>query len=266
MVARPRASPDVPVDVQVSDEPTVEIREYAEQRIRSVFRFAHEPVLYARARVSRHRDPAASPRATAQANLDVNGRLVRAQVSAPTSEEAIDRMHDRLQHSLERVARHWQARRGRTASMQPHQWRHGDEPAHRCSYFPRPVEEREVIRHKTFALARCGVDEAEFDMDVMDYDFHLFTELGTEQDSVLYRTPSGYRLAQIDPDPDHLAEHAVPVTVSERRAPVLSTAEAVERLGAMDLPFLFFLDGERGRGAVLYHRYDGHYGLITPSD
>jgi hypothetical protein len=26
------------------------------------------------------------------------------------------------------------------------------------------------------------------------------------------------------------------------------------------------LDGERGRGALLYHRYDGHYGLITPAD
>jgi hypothetical protein len=34
----------------------------------------------------------------------------------------------------------------------------------------------------------------------------------------------------------------------------------------MDLPFLFFVDAERGRGAVLYHRYDGHYGLIAPAD
>ena len=29
------------------------------------------------------------------------------------------------------------------------------------------------------------------------------------------------------------------------------------------LPFLFYLDGDHGRGAVLYHRYDGHYGLIA---
>ncbi|EQD85004.1 ribosome hibernation promotion factor [Saccharopolyspora erythraea] len=251
--------------MQVTDEPIIGIADYAEERVRSVFRFAHEPVLYARVRVSRHRDPAASPRAVAQASLDVNGRPVRAQVRAATSEEAIDRLHDRLQHVLERVARHWEARRGRMGSRQPHEWRHGDQPARRPPYFPRPVEESQVIRHKTFALARCGVDDAEFDMDVMDYDFHLFTEVGTGQDSVLYRTPSGFRLAQVEPDPGHLAEHALPVTVSEQRAPVLSTAEAVERMGAMDLPFLFYLDGERGRGALLYRRYDGHYGLITPS-
>lgn len=31
-------------------------------------------------------------------------------------------------------------------------------------------------------------------------------------------------------------------------------------------PFVFYLDRERRRGALLYHRYDGHYGLITPAD
>jgi hypothetical protein len=28
--------------------------------------------------------------------------------------------------------------------------------------------------------------------------------------------------------------------------------------------FLFFREHERGRGAVLYRRYDGHYGLVSP--
>ena len=28
----------------------------------------------------------------------------------------------------------------------------------------------------------------------------------------------------------------------------------------------FFLDAESGRGNVLYRRYDGHSGLITPAD
>jgi hypothetical protein len=27
---------------------------------------------------------------------------------------------------------------------------------------------------------------------------------------------------------------------------------------------VFFADETTGRGNVLYHRYDGHYGLITP--
>jgi Sigma 54 modulation/S30EA ribosomal protein C terminus len=36
-------------------------------------------------------------------------------------------------------------------------------------------------------------------------------------------------------------------------------------LEASGQPFLFFVDAETGRGNVLYHRYDGHYGLIVPS-
>ena len=37
-------------------------------------------------------------------------------------------------------------------------------------------------------------------------------------------------------------------------------------MAVWDQPFLFFLDPEQGRGALLYHRYDGHYGLITPTE
>ena len=33
-----------------------------------------------------------------------------------------------------------------------------------------------------------------------------------------------------------------------------------------DQPFLFFRRATQGRGALLYHRYDGHYGLITPAE
>jgi len=30
-------------------------------------------------------------------------------------------------------------------------------------------------------------------------------------------------------------------------------------------PFTFFADAGTGRGNVVYHRYDGHYGLLVPS-
>ncbi|MBO1414556.1 sigma 54 modulation/S30EA ribosomal C-terminal domain-containing protein, partial [Streptomyces sp. FH025] len=32
-----------------------------------------------------------------------------------------------------------------------------------------------------------------------------------------------------------------------------------------DQPFVFYTDTSTGRGNVLYRRYDGHYGLITPA-
>jgi ribosome-associated translation inhibitor RaiA len=267
---RTRTPQPVRVDVQVTDERGPRLAEYAEQRVRSVFRYTREPVLHARVRVVRHGNPALDRPVTAQANLDVNGRPVRAQVSASTGREAVDlladRLRNRLRHHVQRVGAHWEARRGRMSSGRPHEWRHGDLPTRRGAYFPRPPEEREIVRHKSFTLAGRDVDEAIEEMEAMDYDFHLFTESGSGQDSMLYRAgPTGYRLAQLKPRQGSPAPHDHPVTISDQPAPVLDTTEAAERMALLGLDFLFFLDGERGRGAVIYRRYDGHYGLITPA-
>jgi Sigma 54 modulation/S30EA ribosomal protein C terminus len=45
----------------------------------------------------------------------------------------------------------------------------------------------------------------------------------------------------------------------------LTIPEARQRLEVAGLPFVFFADASTDRGSVLYHRYDGHYGLITPA-
>jgi hypothetical protein len=85
-------------------------------------------------------------------------------------------------------------------------------------------------------------------------------------DTVIYRAgPTGYRLAQLTPDPAWQPATEVPVTVSTQPAPWLDLPEAIERLGLTGLPFLFFADATTARGCVLYLRYDGHYGLITPA-
>jgi hypothetical protein len=42
----------------------------------------------------------------AQANLDINGRLVRAQVTAPTVTEAVDALEATVRGRLERAAEH----------------------------------------------------------------------------------------------------------------------------------------------------------------
>ncbi|MEU6643446.1 HPF/RaiA family ribosome-associated protein [Saccharomonospora sp. NPDC046836] len=262
---RSRTSAAVAVDVTVRDEFTPTAVDYARTKIGKLAKLAHEPVLAARVRLTRHGNPAVARPVIAQANLDVNGRLVRAQVAAPTAEEAIDRLGATLRQRLARVAQHWEARRGRMPG--PDEWRHISEPAHRPGYFPRPPAEREIVRHKSFTVPRCTVDDAAAEMELLDYDFHLFTESGTGHDSVLYRAgTTGYRLAQpTPPEPGGLATHQLPVTISPQPAPALSTGGAVERLTLTGLPFLFFVDPALGRARVLYHRYDGHYGLITPA-
>ncbi len=147
-----------------------------------------------------------------------------------------------------------------------HEWRHGEEPSHRPDYYPRPLNEREIVRHKSFTLAVETPDEAAFDMDAMDYDFQLFTDADTRLDSVIYRAgPTGYRTARTAPGHERAQPTAVALTVSAQPAPRLRATEAVNRLELTAWPFMFFVNRDSGRGSVLYHRYDGRYGLIIPA-
>ncbi|MEB3981566.1 HPF/RaiA family ribosome-associated protein [Mycobacterium sp. 663a-19] len=229
------------------------IEDYARAKIGELARFTHQRVLRAHVKLSEHGDPAVQRRVIAQANLDVNGRLARAQVEATTAREAIDLLQARLRRRLERGAEHRDAKR--------------HERNHRPGYFPRPESERRIVRHKSYGLNTCTVEEAALEMELLDYDFHLFTEEHTKQDSVLYRGRSTeYRLAQVNPESaGQLAPSELSLSVSPQPAPRLTVEQAIERIELLGLPFLFFVDAARNRGCVLYHRYDGHYGLITPA-
>jgi ribosome-associated translation inhibitor RaiA len=254
------------VEVVAGDEIPESTLTSARAMVAALVRYASEPVLHARVRLSQSHDPAVERPAIAQGNLDLNGRMLRAQVAAATAHEAIELLEMRMRRRLDRMARHWEARRGRMPEAAPHEWRHISEPTQRPGYYPRPEPERQVVRHKTFAPAHVTPDEAAFDMDLLDYDFYLFTDDETGRDSVIYRAgPTGYRMAQADPEPARVPVTAVPLTVSDRPAPRLTVAEARKQLDATGLPFLFFAEPASGRGRVLYRRYDGHYGLIRPA-
>lgn len=239
--------------------------DYARSKIGGLGRLTHRPVLQARVKLSKHHDPAVQRPVVAQANLDVDGRIIRAQVQEATAREAIDRLEARLRRGLERAAEHWEARRGKRPAG--NEWRHESEPSPRADYFNRPADERRVIRRKSFAMAPCTLDEAAVEMDLLDYDFHLFTEKASGSAGVIYRAgPTGYRVALVAPaSADELSPFELPVTISTQPAPCITVEQAAERLGLLGLPFLFFIDAARGRASVLYHRYDGHYGLITPA-
>ncbi len=237
--------------------------ELAVQKVRAALRHASEPVLFARVKLTMSADPAVERPAVAQVNLDLNGRLIRAQANAESMREAVDRMCDRLKIRLDRAARNWAAvGRGQPLPL-PGEWRHQGTPAQRPPYFPRPRDERAVIKHKSYAPTWQTPDEAVTEMDLLDYDFYLFTERATGQDSVLYRTYNGFRLVQAQPRRGDLGPMAAPVAASDQPAPRLDTADAIDRLEALGQPFLFFLDSQTGRGSLIYHRYDGHYGHIT---
>ncbi len=237
-----------------------EVEEYARTKIGRLARYVHRPVLHARVKMSVHHDPAVEEPVTAQANLDIDGRLVRAQVHGASARQAIDRLEARLRRRLESVAKHREVR----GSV----WNRGSESAPHRDVVAPPPEERRIVRRKSFAMEPCTVDEAITEMELLDYAFHLFRESGTDSACVLYRGgPSGYRLALVSPALiGQLSPFDGPVVVSPQPAPCLTEAAAAQRLTLLDMPFLFYVDAAQGRVSVLYVRYDGHYGLITPAD
>jgi Sigma 54 modulation/S30EA ribosomal protein C terminus len=224
------------------------IVEYAREKVMDVVRDSPVPIRHARVKLSHAAEPTVSRPAQAKANLDLDGRPLRGQVAAATPGAAVDLLRDRLRARLAGPAAHWPAG-----------------PEARPEYAPRPVGQREIIRYKNYPLARMSPGDAVGEMEYLDYDVHLFADAGTGQDAVVYRAgPTGYRLARLRPAGGPRSGVPAGLTVSPHPAPRLTERQAVARLDRTGQPFLFFAGAAGGRGRLLYRRYDGHYGMISP--
>jgi ribosome-associated translation inhibitor RaiA len=80
-------------------------QELAVAKVRSVLRHVTRPVLSARVTLTMSADPAVARPAAAQATIDVNGRIVRAEAAGRTMRDAIELMADRLRTRLRRTVR-----------------------------------------------------------------------------------------------------------------------------------------------------------------
>ncbi|MFF2044443.1 sigma 54 modulation/S30EA ribosomal C-terminal domain-containing protein [Kitasatospora sp. NPDC058170] len=217
----------------------------------------------------------------AQANAEVDGRRVRVQEAGAELAEVLDRLAAGLRGRIAAVSSGWSPRpwprrvraRGGPAAVpaqagppRAQQWwapAATAPTAHPCTELPCPSGPQTIGRRKSVHLVWCSPDAAARTMDAMDYDIHLFTDPATETDAVVYRVgPTGYRLARTAAAGPP-TRPAVPLTLNPCGAPELTDQQAVGRLLAADLPFLFFAQPATRRGRVLYRRFDGRLGLIT---
>ncbi|MFF8812354.1 sigma 54 modulation/S30EA ribosomal C-terminal domain-containing protein [Streptomyces pactum] len=261
-----KTSEAVGVHVRIRGRVPDGAEDYAREKVLAALGHVSEPVLAVQVKLTQA-TTAVRP-ATAQAVVDVNGRPVRAHVAASTMFEAVDLLQERLVARLARARRH--GGRASHHGARPHAGWDGARPEHRPHRQELPAGERRIVRHKSFALARQTPEAAVADLEAMDYDFWVFTDLVSGCDAVVHRDPGAgtagvrHRVASLGPvtlgwgTGDGLAVSTEPV-------PTVDVAGAVERLRLTGLPFVFFRDAATRRGCVLYHRYDGHYGLITPA-
>jgi ribosome-associated translation inhibitor RaiA len=262
-----RATGDIVLDVVAKGIPLDEATlAYARRKILAAARASQVPVRFGRVKFTYEPNPSIARPAIVTATLDVDGHPVRAQSAGRTTREAVDILEERLRRQLV-DSRHRLAflRRRRRAATTTGEWRHGGIPADRPEHFPRAPEERQVVRRKTFSLGRRSPEDAVVEMELLDHDFHLFVESGTGRDALVRRIRDGtYELSRASGDHEDPAE-AGGVGVGVGPPPqVMMLEEAVDRLNVTNEPFLFFIDVETLRGAVLYRRHDGHYGVVTP--
>ena len=233
-------------------------REYARAKVLEAVRSASRPVLDAHVELRQEANPSLDRPAIAKATLDVSGRLVRAHVAAKSMREAVDLLEDRLRQQLRTLAERERGRVHEGAAPAAGEWRHSDLPGHRPEFHARAVAEREVRRIKSLAPAQLTPEQAALEMTALAYDFFLFHDATSGADSLLYRSAAGapVLMTQAAGDPGPFAVDAI---APER----MTVEEAVARLNGSDDRFVFFSEPPSGRGAVLYRRYDGHYGLLT---
>lgn len=266
------AAPEpAPASLEVSTSGPVPDRDvaHAVDKVGKVVDTFGDTVLHTDLRLALAADPARERPAMVRAIVDVDGEPIRAQVSAALMSEAIDLLEDRLRRRFEQLSAYRQTLRRRGTESGEGQWRHGDLPSHRPDHHPRPTDEREIVRHKSFEPDETTLDEAVFDLEAMDFDFCLFHDLASGQDAVVHRAEGGTYVVRYVHGPDPSATEvpsAATVHVDTRRAAVLTVDEARERLEAGQERWVFFEDAITRRGHVLYLRYDGHYGLIVPID
>lgn len=240
-------------------------RDQAQRMVEKLADISPRPVIFARIKVLVDEDRDPGEHVVVQGTVDVSGSLIRAQASASTPRQALGIAEARLERRLNRLRQRRKDAAKRPHAAPPGVWRSGDLPSERPGYYERPPEEREIVRRKTYAPEDISIDEALFDLDVLDYRFFLFTDKEDHKPSVVYEDGDEVFLRKIDGSHSSGDTAQIPIEVNDTPAPSIGVEDAIGRLDVSDEPFIFFEDSKTGEACVLYRRYDGHYGLIVPA-
>jgi hypothetical protein len=186
----------------------------------------------ARASLVRQEDRALERPVVGTAELDLPRRVVRAHVAAASAAEAVTRLESRLRRNLLDLRdRAETARRERPPLAPPERPR----PVRRTSAAAQPL---------TVAAAVAG-------MRSLGHAFRLFVDAGSGEDAVVYLRDDGMPACKRVGGGGGWIDG---VYFDLEPAPRLEVERAAERLAATQERFLFFVDADTGRGAVLHRR------------
>ncbi|MER7667134.1 sigma 54 modulation/S30EA ribosomal C-terminal domain-containing protein [Kitasatospora sp. NPDC096128] len=239
-MTRLRHRPALDVRVEIRGELPREDAEYARARAQATAAILGPDARALRLRLTRTRDRALTRPALAQADVELDDPgPVRVQLAAGAAREAVDLVLGTLAGRAVRLREV-----GEIGLAAVH------ESAYRPQYVDRPLAGRRIARRKAVVLARRTPEQAARELLALDRRFHLFLDADTGRDGLVHRCPLSGAVELWPTGGDAV--------------PVLDLAEAARRLWLTARPFICHTGPEDGRSRVLYRRYDGHYGLITP--
>ncbi len=240
---------------------------YARTRIGHLVDTVGRPVRFVRVKLTAVDNPAYERPAMAEVVLDLDRTIVRAHAEAPTFTEAIDRVVDRLQVRIRHDRSRRRARQRGRDPLNGSRTAPGQIASESLEPAAMKPDEPEIVRHRSFTPDELTIDEAAWDLEMLDYEFLLFVEADTGDDAVLTGDGHGALVIQFRQPAEHGPINSVTkVAMAENPPPRLRPSDAVDLLEATGDRFMFFVDQTSGRGNVVYRRYDGHYGLINPAD
>lgn len=203
--------------------------------------------------------------ARAEGEVSLGGKIIRGHVEAESMSRAIHDLAERLQQQIRRHIDRLTSIRRKAAETPEGKWAHDTWVPNLPSQSLLDPGERDVIRRKVFALVPLKATEAADVMSELDHGFYLFHDSETDADSVVYLRDDG-KLAVIAPQDAPAPADPAPgddiLREASRYSEALSLEDAVREMDELNHRFMFFKDAATGQGAVLYLRYDGHYGLI----
>ena len=256
------------MDVRVTSRGHVphDLAEEVRRKVRSLDRLVDAPLLDAHVVLAQEENPRIERAARAEAEIDVNGHMIRGRVAASDMRQAIDELGEHLARQLRDFVDRAVVVHRRPRRPQPGEWRHGQWSPPRPDYFPRPPEERELVRRKGFSIDAMSPGEAAELMEDLDHDFLLFRDSETDADAVVY-VRDDKRLGVIEPAVGLPTEDLGEAGTREesRFSEPITLDTAVGEMDELGHRFLYFVNADTGRGNVIYLRYDGHYGLIEPA-
>ncbi len=253
----------ITIEITTRGEVGERVRALTREKLNDLDRIVKGPILAARVVLIHEPNPRISLPARAEAEVDLQGRLICARASAPAMEAAVTDLSQRLHRQLRRYVERMITREHQPAEPPPGEWSHRAWSPPRPPVFVRPAEDRQVMRRPTYAFGPMSPQDAAEALEDLDHEFLLFHDADTDADAVLYRRDDG-RLGLIEPGGISPADGQGPVRVPSRYSGPVELDAAVEEMDAVDHRFLYFENAATGRGNVIYRRYDGHYGVVEP--